>query len=74
MIEILKSKGDRKVSDKVPAELAKEIYTDFLIGKNSHISEKESLALLIALKKKPPFVYDLVNTTRGWEIKGNKIR
>ncbi len=74
LIGVIKTRG-RTALDisgiNVDADVAKDIYGAFLILKDDHVGEKEILALLIALRANPPFVYDLVNTTDGW-VKGNK--
>ncbi len=74
LIGVIKTRGRTALDiggTKVGADTAKDIYGAFLILKDEHVGEKEILALLIALRANPPFVYDLINTTWGWE-KGPK--
>lgn len=76
LIEVLKTKGGMALEktdtyDAVTAQTAANIYRRFLLVKNPKIVEKETLAILIALRKDPPFVFDLANTHYGW-VAGNK--
>lgn len=72
LIHIISTKGGAEIPGKVSADVAKQIYTSFLILKHPNIGEKEMLALLLAFKKKPPYVYDIVNTTVGWQLATKK--
>ncbi len=76
LIEIIKSKGTKNAPGGVAAinaDKAAEIYRYFLIFKDPNINEKEILSLLIAFKDNPPAVFDLINTTKGWEtVSGRK--
>jgi hypothetical protein len=75
LIDAIKTRGGAplKVGEKTMSQdEAKKMYTAFLIMKAEHLGEKEALQLLIAFKEKPPFVYDLRNTGRGWEVIGTR--
>ncbi|MBP7057823.1 hypothetical protein KBB06_00615 [Candidatus Gracilibacteria bacterium] len=80
LIEIIKTKGEKQLKVKnrdgkegtISPEQAKAVYTQLLLIKDKDIQDKEILMFLIALRKKPPFVYELVNDGRGWLIKGEK--
>lgn len=74
LIEVIKTRGGKDLDvegKKVAKSTAMEMYTYLLLALDPHTSEKEMLALLIAFRARPPFVYDLTNTTNGWEL-GNK--
>lgn len=80
LIEIIKTKGEKEIpvklmdgrNSKIKLTEAKSTYTKLLIMKDKDIQDKEILMFLIALKKKPPFVYDHLNDGHGWVLKGNK--
>ena len=67
LIQVVKSKGSKSVGSVSEAE-AKAIYTGYLTSLDAHAGEKEVLALLISFKENPPYVFDLINTTEGWEL------
>jgi len=71
LIEIIQCKGSRDVGNISTAQ-ARDIYMDYLVMLDKNVGDREILQLLIALKKKPPYVYDLRNTGDGWVVASGK--
>ncbi len=71
LINIIKTKGKQKVTlgkKELTTIETENIYLTLLILKDKNLGEKEILQILITFKEKPPFVYDLINDTKGWKL------
>ncbi len=76
LVNIIETKGGTAIGTgekKLDAEKAREIYMSLLIVADNNVHEKEIMAMLMAMKDLPPYVFELNNSGNGWEL-GTKKR